>query len=206
MRKTIVFFIMFLMFASVGFAENIYLKDGRVIRDVRIIGRNSYSVIVAGQGRYFLTDIERIGEDIVEKTEEGKEASEEAKGAEGVKTDEKAEDKDGLEDKSKEELILELFFVNGMKETIDNNIANLNKQLPEAKREELNKIVDAKELLESMIPVYGNNFSKEEVIDLIRFYKSSAGSKLLKDTPKLMEQIMIATVDYYKDKITKIKQ
>ena len=53
------------------------------------------------------------------------------------------------------------------------------------------------------MPVYDKNFSKEEIIDLIKFYRSSAGAKLLKDTPKLMEQIMIATVDYYKAKIKK---
>ncbi|MBU1996826.1 MAG: DUF2059 domain-containing protein, partial [Candidatus Omnitrophica bacterium] len=195
MKKIPLLLVVFLMFASVGFAENVYKKDGTVIRNARIIGRNSYSITVSGQGRIFNEDIERIGEDIVEEPLGGvkEDVSNEAK--------ENVEEQEMIEDKPKDELIIDLFAVNGMKETVDNTISTLMTQIPEKKKEELKRMVDAKELLNSLVPVYDQEFSKEEIKDLIKFYKSSAGSKLLKDTPKIMEKVMVASVDYFKGKI-----
>ncbi|HBG62337.1 MAG TPA: hypothetical protein DDX37_10990 [Candidatus Omnitrophica bacterium] len=195
MKKIALLLVVFLMFASYVFAENVYKKDGTVIRNVRIIGRNAYSITVANHGRIFNEDIERVGEDISE------EPLEEVKGDAVNEVKENVEEKAMIADKPKDELIVDLFAVNGMKETVENTITTLMTQIPDQKKEELKKIVDAEELLKSLVPVYDKEFSKEEVIDLIKFYKSSAGSKLLKDTPRIMDQVMVACVDYFKKKI-----
>jgi len=48
------------------------------------------------------------------------------------------------------------------------------------------------ELMEAAVVIYSGNFSVEELRDLIAFYKTPTGQKLLQKTPVLTQQTMIA--------------
>ena len=48
------------------------------------------------------------------------------------------------------------------------------------------------ELEDSIVDVYANNFSADELRDLIAFYKSPTGQKFLQKTPLVTQQTMAA--------------
>jgi hypothetical protein len=48
------------------------------------------------------------------------------------------------------------------------------------------------ELMEAVVVIYSSNFSAQELRDLIAFYKTPTGQKLLQKTPALTQQTMIA--------------
>ncbi len=52
--------------------------------------------------------------------------------------------------------------------------------------------VNAKELVEMVIPIYGKYLSHDEVKQLIKFYDTPVGKKLIEVQPKIMLESMIA--------------
>jgi len=47
--------------------------------------------------------------------------------------------------------------------------------------EEIRSIIDA--IIEDVVPIYDNNFSNEEILDIINFYESEVGKMYLKKMP-----------------------
>jgi len=67
-----------------------------------------------------------------------------------------------------------------MKEFTDNWIAKMFQRMP------------YDELMEAIMPAYQHHFSHEEVGELIRFYSSPVGRKLITETPSVMAECMQA--------------
>ena len=50
---------------------------------------------------------------------------------------------------------------------------------------------------EVMVPLYDKHFTQEEIRDLITFYRSSTGQKMLSESPKLMQEMYMSMMTTY---------
>ncbi len=62
-----------------------------------------------------------------------------------------------------------------------------------------------KQLEEPMIALYGNVFSEDELQDIIAFYQSEAGQKMLKRQPELMQGTMVMMQEQMQRLMPKMK-
>jgi hypothetical protein len=58
--------------------------------------------------------------------------------------------------------------------------------------EAFKKEVSADDFIDLIVPVYARHFSDEEVKELIKFYQSPIGQKLVREQPLMMRELMIA--------------
>lgn len=63
--------------------------------------------------------------------------------------------------------------------------------LPEGFWDEFLKEIDYNELVSIFIPVYEKNYTHPEIIELIKFYESPTGKKMVEKTPSIMTESMI---------------
>jgi hypothetical protein len=66
---------------------------------------------------------------------------------------------------------------------------NIN-NLPEGFWDELTKEIDYEELINIYVPIYEKNYSHQEITDMIVFYESTTGKKMLEKTPLILEESM----------------
>ncbi|MBP7982885.1 MAG: DUF2059 domain-containing protein [Kaistella sp.] len=52
------------------------------------------------------------------------------------------------------------------------------------------KHVDYDELVQKLIPVYSKHFTEQEIVDLLKFYNTSTGKKMIEKTPTILEESM----------------
>ena len=94
------------------------------------------------------------------------------------------------------ELLVATGSENMGKEIAGQIVAAYKQQYPdltEAEWEGYIKKMKTEELNEKMIPVYDKYFSNEEVKDIVKFYNSQIGKKMIKTMPMMMqEQMMIS--------------
>ncbi len=59
-----------------------------------------------------------------------------------------------------------------------------------ARTEEMYKNMPMDELMEAMVPAYQKHFTKGDIDNLVAFYSSPTGAKLLRDLPSIMAESM----------------
>lgn len=167
-------------------AEVIYLKNGRVIEE-KIIERGSYYIITTTgkiPKKYFMDQIDYIEEDPVEgASDQGNVALLQYEGI--------------AEDKVK--LILNYVDVSGVRSTMKKNIQQTIDQVPEEKREKFKKLLNADGIIERLVPVYDRYYSKVDLINMIHFYESPTGVKVIASTPLIMKETVDVSIQYVKE-------
>ena len=96
---------------------------------------------------------------------------------------------------------------------MDNLVATYKQSYPAAGNEfweAFMKEADVATLLEKMIPIYDQNFSDEDIMQLIAFYESPIGRKMIDRMPAIMQQAMQVGAEWGKQLgekvIEKLKQ
>jgi len=177
------------LLTSQSFAAKIHLKDGKVV-DAKIIERGSYYVVtMTGKKmtKYFLSQIDYIEEDEVEVADGN--AYVDLSKFEGI-----------AEDKVK--LIFNFIDVSGVRSTMTKNIQLTIDQAPKDQREKYKKLFNVNEIIELLIPIYNRYYSKVDLINMIQFYDSPTGVKVLESTPDIMKETVDASIRYIKEKST----
>lgn len=162
-------------------ADMIYLKSGRVVEG-RIFRRTREEVAVMVNGepeRFFREQIERI------ETEEDQQKK--ALGPEGVAQE-------------KRELIIRFLEANGTRDSLARTFSQILAAIPEAERAKYNNLLKIDEVIDKILPIYDQNYTEDELKELIRFYKSPAGQKNLELTPKIVVESMEAVAAYFREK------
>src|SRR5689334_17051827 len=59
------------------------------------------------------------------------------------------------------------------------------------------------ELIEAMVPIYRRHLNKSDVDEVIRFYSSTVGQKLLREQPQMIQEGMQAGVEIHKREWTR---
>lgn len=52
------------------------------------------------------------------------------------------------------------------------------------------KHVDYNELVQKLVPVYSKHFTEQEIVDLLNFYNTSTGKKMIEKMPAILEESM----------------
>ncbi len=189
MIRKIFFLLVFLLLAAGGGrAETIHLNDGRVVKG-EIVNRGSYFIVVMEGNmprRYYNEQVLRIEEDDTYAYELGGVTLDPSK-VEGVS-----------EEKAK--LILTLIEVNGVRKSIQENMEKLISQAPAENKAQLEQLFDVNETVQYLVPIYDKYYSTEELKSIIDFFRSPSGQKVIEVTPKIMQETLQASVEYFKKK------
>ena len=73
-------------------------------------------------------------------------------------------------------------MIKNMKESTDQNT------LPEDFLDELMKEINYQELTDIYIPIYNKHYTHQEILDLIKFYESPTGKKMLEKSPAVVAE------------------
>lgn len=92
---------------------------------------------------------------------------------------------------------------------LDHTITMYKKLLPDIPDQFWQKIrdeVDEDEVIDLMVPIYARHLTHKEIKELIKFYKSPIGIKMIKITPVIMQEAMIAGQTWGRQLGEKIKK
>jgi len=176
------------LLTSHGFSETIYLKDGRVINE-KIVERSSYYIItMTGKkpSKYFLAQIDYIEEDKAEDVNDH------------VPVD-LSQYEDIAEDKVR--LIFNYIDVSGVRSSMKQNIKEVIDQVPEEQKEKYEDLFNVSEIIKRLIPIYSKYYSKVDLINMIQFYESPTGVKIIESTPEIMKETVGVSIEYIKSKM-----
>lgn len=100
---------------------------------------------------------------------------------------------------SKEKKVMELLEVMGTKKTMEGSLSTYidfyKKSYPNIPSEFWNAIMNKKnvdDLLSRLIPIYSKNFEENEIDDLLKFYRTETGKKIIQKLPSIMKESMEA--------------
>ena len=69
------------------------------------------------------------------------------------------------------------------------------------------KHVDYNELVQKLVPVYSKHFTEQEIDDILNFYKTPAGKKIIEETPKITKELFTDLMEnYYPDMIKRMEK
>lgn len=174
-----------LFLPSTVFAETIYLKNGQVVTG-KIIEKKSFYIMIEAGGapyKYYTQQIDHIEEDKKEAVPESS-----LKGLEvpGISTE-------------KTRLILQLMEMTEVISSMEKNLQVVLAQAPDEQKEELKKLFNVRNIIARIIPVYDKYYSEEELKELIEFYRSPLGGKVIEVTPKILTEAAQASLQYLKE-------
>lgn len=106
-----------------------------------------------------------------------------------------------LEKMSKYDLIVGLIEASGAKRSMAQMFDQILSQAPPEEKQKIEPLLKVDDIIKELVPVYSQYFNEDELRGLISFYRSSLGQKLLTVTPKLMEDSMRASLEYFKSKM-----
>ena len=186
--KIITFLAVFFLsvyFCCVSFAETIYLKDGRVVKE-KIVERGAYYIITEDNKiphKYFEGQIERIEEDGMDTS--------------GI--DVAQFEKLGMP-VEKARAILTLINVSGVRRNMEQSIQQVIARVPEENKAQYEQLFNIDEIIERLIPLYDKYYSEADLKGAIAFYESPIGKKILEVTPEIMKESVGILVNYVKEK------
>lgn len=212
-RLSLIFVVLFTTVAS---AEKIYLKNGRMIEG-QVLRQDSRKIVVSVSGieiTYFNDEVERIGDQAVQATPSstGPELKKipEPNALPKVSTPEtvikeNAQPAAGLsavqpKSSTKQQLVWRLIELMGTREMMHERFETMLKELPQDQAAQLRGALDIDELLVQLIPVYERHLSEAELRGLIAFYEGPSGQVMMEKMPKILEDSVAVSVDYFRRK------
>ncbi len=106
-----------------------------------------------------------------------------------------------LEKMSKYDLIVGLIEASGAKRSMAQMFDQILSQAPPEEKQKIEPMLKVDDIIKELVPVYSQYFNETELKGLISFYRSPLGQKLLTVTPKLMEDSMKTSLEYFKSKM-----
>lgn len=106
----------------------------------------------------------------------------------------------------KKEAILELLEVTGAKQNLEVMASamreNLKTQIPDITEpilQEVNNALNYDSLAYIIIPIYAKHWSTQDLKDMVAFYRSPLGQRMLKEMPAILKESMAASMQRGKD-------
>ena len=187
MKKNIIWLICFILFVSCSavWADLIYLKNGEVVEG-KIAERKEYYVIITSnkfrpKKIYKGQIVDVLSDELLEK---GVALSIDSSQFENISAE-------------KVDFIVEFIKVSGVKDSMDATVKRMVEQAPKEDRLEMLNLFNVNKIVSELIPLYDKYYEEEDLVQIVDFYKSPAGKKLLKVTPKLMKEAVKVSVNYF---------
>ncbi len=102
--------------------------------------------------------------------------------------------------RDKSDVVRDVMDATGVKESVTNTLRKIIQNAPAEDANKLQQAIDVNEMLDELVPVYEKYFTEQELRDLANFYRSSAGKKLLKATPLILQDSVAAIFSYVQRK------
>jgi hypothetical protein len=106
---------------------------------------------------------------------------------------------------TKQDKVKELISLSGAfpitKEVEKNLITNYKKKynhVPDSAWKPIEEKVNIDELVNEVVEIYGGKFTEKEISQLLIFYKSDLGKKVIQNSPSIMTEIQTATSNWAK--------
>jgi len=203
MRKFYICIILFLVYLIVpAEAAKVYLKNGKVVEG-KIVDKDDRYVYVETDGMevpYRHQEISTILDDELEASKPKGAVIEVLDSQSWVDTIIKKATYPDMSEK-KLRMIVNFMEVSGMTRSMQKNVQEVIDGAPEKSQVELRELLDVKEILQTLIPIYDKHFTEFELFELVRFYQTSAGKKVVEISPQLMEEAIDAALEYFKEKL-----
>lgn len=195
--KNILMMVCFLLAASShAFADTVYLKSGRVVEG-NIIERSDRQIKIDVNGMtltYYMDEVDRVD------SAQGAPASQAVLGQdERIAT--MPSQGNIYSALSKEGLVLKYMEVTGVKSNMQKTFADIVDAAPEEKKADLRQVLNLDEVLRQLAPVYEQYFSERDLQELIAFYESDVGRKLLRTAPLILKDSMDKSLEYFQGKL-----
>ncbi len=183
----------FVLLFFVGYvsAETIYLKNGRSVTGT-IIEKTDRQIKIDIDGfplTYYLDEVDRI--ESGEMLSEAKEKPQRVKPGSILKNT----------SKSRKELALRYMEVAGVKDSLRKTFDNVIAQAPNEDKAKLTEAFDVEDIVIELGPIYEQYFTESELQDLIDFYESPTGRKVLEVNPMILKDSMEISYKYFQDKL-----
>ncbi len=102
---------------------------------------------------------------------------------------------------SKDDLIMTLMDMSGIRDNLVQTFEQIMQDGSPEEAETLKSILDIDEVIAQIVPIYDKYFTREELEDLVAFYRSDVGKKMLRVTPQIMEDSVKASLMYFEQKL-----
>lgn len=203
MKRILTIFISLMSIPSICLADTVYLKSGRTVTG-NIIERSDKQIKVDTNGitlTYYMDEVDRV-ESSSGSPEAAKPSSEALPAySTGQASSLPVSDTSLYSGLSKEGLVLKYMEVTGVKNNMRKTFADIIDAAPEEKKAGLQQVLDLDEVLRQLVPVYEQYFSEKDLQDLIAFYESDVGRKLLKTAPLILKDSMDKSLQYFQGKL-----
>jgi len=193
MLRILCFSLTILMISVSVYADKIFLTNGKVIEG-QIVNEDKVSTTIMTGNRpqkFYTAQIDHIEKD---KTEVG----------------DSTIDYDAIEllplDKipqQKRDLVNQFLIANGTRENLEKEMSKIIKTAPDERKSELQELLNVDEIINRIIPVYDKYYTEFELIELIRFYESPVATKIFEVTPKILQESLQVSVQYFMEKVNK---
>ncbi len=110
-----------------------------------------------------------------------------------------------IQDMTKRQLILALMELSGVRKNLIQTFARIKQEATPEKKEIFNKMINIDEIIQQLVPIYNKYFTKAELQQLVKFYRSEAGQKLLQVTPNILQDTMEASKMYFQKKLEEVQ-
>ena len=220
-KKVAACVLVFLAVSTVCLADTIYLKNGKQLQG-QVVEKSDQSVVVNMKGvnlTYDLSEGERIDRDSASAPVEIQKPKPFVPSAGAPAGPEKPVNIESLltqpstvpvgtltpdasvSSMGKNELIISLIEASGAKASMNQIFTDIITKATPQEAQQLKGILNIDEVVTQLIPVYDKYFSEGELKELVMFYKSALGQKLLQVTPLVMEDSMKASAAYFQNKL-----
>jgi len=217
MKKRIIsIHLAFIFFSSICWAETIYLRNGIKVEG-KVVEKNDQQVKVDISGitlTYFADEIDRIeGESspvpapqpqipFIIPSPPPPQPEEISPEPPALSADQNPPPAPAA---NKQQLIWKLIEVSGTKANMDKIFADMLSKASADESEKIQVLFNIDEIVLQLVPIYDKYFEQDELQQLIDFYKSKGGQKLLSVTPMITQESMEATLQYFQNKMQSLE-
>lgn len=184
MKNVGIFVLMTMVFLPNGFAETIYLNDGSSVNEKITERGEGFIVTFDGSmyNKYYEGQYVRIEEDLpVEAPEE-------------VLPGDTSGEKDRL--------IVDFIAACGVRSAMAENMEQVIAGAPETERQKLRELLNVDDIIGQLVPIYSKYYTTKDLRELIVFYNSSLGQRVLEVTPMIMQETVEVSVNYLQKKLS----
>ena len=201
-KKSLFLTLWMLLLVPLCFADTVYLKDGNLVRGEIVEKTNGYvKMNISGVFiTYFKREIDRI-EYGDQQTLLPEPMPEVVVPPVDIPSPNVNVNSRAISE-NKKQLILRFIEVSSTRDNMLRMFSGIMAETPLEQRRELAQILSVDEISLRLVPIYDKYFTEEELQQLILFYKSAVGSKLIAVTPLIMEDSLKASKSYFLEKLS----
>jgi len=100
----------------------------------------------------------------------------------------------------KVKLIMSFIETSGVRRKMEKNMEQVIARAEEEKRDKFRELFNVDEIIKRLVPIYNKYYTEEDLKDIIQFYQSPAGQKILNMTPLIMQETVGVSIQYFRDK------